>query len=137
MSDKIYSGKLPVLALRGLAVFPDQSVHFDVGRMRSVRALEAAMKEGQYIFLVPQKNILTDDPSPEELHAVGTVAQIKQVLDSQSEMIRVLVKGVCRGRITQILQTEPFMEAQIQSIPEPDFTDSPRIQALFRQARSL
>ena len=137
MSDKIYSGKLPVLALRGLAVFPDQSVHFDVGRMRSVRALEAAMKEGQYIFLVPQKNILTDDPSPEELHAVGTVAQIKQVLDSQSEMIRVLVKGVCRGRITQILQTEPFMEAQIQSIPEPDFTDSPRIQALCRQARSL
>ena len=61
--EKLYAGKLPILALRGLAVFPDQTVHFDVGRAKSVLALEAAMKEDQTLFLVPQKDLLVDDPT--------------------------------------------------------------------------
>lgn len=137
MSDKIYSGRLPVLALRGLAVFPDQSVHFDVGRARSVNALEQAMKEGQYIFLVPQKNIMIDDPRLEDLHPIGTVAKIKQILRPQGEMIRVLVSGICRGRITELYQSDPYMEANIQSVHETEIMDSPRNQALCRQAQSL
>ena len=132
-----YSGVLPVLALRGLAVFPDQSVHFDVGRDRSVSALEQAMKKDHYVFLVPQKDILIDDPRPEDLYPIGTVAKIKQILRPQGDGIRVLAQGICRGRITQMLQTEPFMEAQVQSVAEAESVDSPRNRALCRQAQTL
>ena len=62
MSDTIYAGKMPILALRGLTVFPDQTIHFDVGRPKSIRALEAAMKADQHILLIPQKDLLVDDP---------------------------------------------------------------------------
>ena len=96
--DKLYAGKLPILALRGLAVFPDQTVHFDVGRAKSVLALEAAMKEDQTLFLVPQKDLLVDDPKLKDLYAVGTVAKVKQVLRPQGENLRILVTGLCRSR---------------------------------------
>ncbi|MBQ7345628.1 MAG: endopeptidase La [Oscillospiraceae bacterium] len=137
MSEHIYSGKLPVIALRGLAVFPDQSVHFDVGRPKSAKALEQAMKETQYIFLVPQKDILTDDPDLEGLYPIGTVAKVKQILRPQSETVRVLVKGICRGRITQLHQVDPYLEADVQSVPESETIDSPRNHALCREATAL
>ena len=137
MSEQLYSGRLPVLALRGLAVFPDQSVHFDVGRVKSVKALEQAMKGDQFIFLVPQKDIINDDPRPEELYSIGTVAKVKQILKPQGELVRVLVTGICRGRITEVLQFEPYMEAVIQSVPETEVADSPRNHALCREANTV
>ena len=105
LSEKIYAGKMPILALRGLAVFPEQTVHFDVGRIKSVLALEAAMKQDQIIFLVPQKDLMADDPDYSDLYPIGTVAAVKQVLKSQGENLRVLVTGVSRGRITEITQS--------------------------------
>ena len=137
MSEQIISGKLPVLALRGLAVFPGQSVHFDVGRMKSVKALEQAMQDGQYIFLVPQKDILVDDPALEQLYSIGTVAKIKQILKPQGETLRVLINGICRGRIANLLRTEPYLEADVQAIPETEVADSPRNHALCREANNL
>jgi ATP-dependent Lon protease len=137
MSEQIISGKLPVLALRGLAVYPGQSVHFDVGRMKSVKALEQAMQDGQYIFLVPQKDILVDDPSLDQLYSIGTVAKVKQILKPQGETLRVLINGICRGRIADLLRTEPYLEADIQAIPETEVVDSPRNHALCREANSL
>ncbi len=132
-----YSGKLPVMALRGLAVFPDQSVHFDVGRMKSVKALEQAMKEDQYIFLAPQKDILAEDPGSEALYPIGTVAKVKQILKPQGETLRVLVSGVCRGRITELVRTEPYLEGIVQSVPEIETVDSPHDRALCREATAL
>lgn len=137
MSEQLYSGRLPVLALRGLAVFPDQSVHFDVGRVKSVKALEQAMKGDQYIFLAPQKDIVSDDPRPEELYSIGTVAKVKQILKPQGELVRVLVTGICRGRITEVVQFDPYMEAVIQSVPETEVADSPRNHALCREANTI
>ncbi len=137
MSKQIFSGKLPVMALRGLAVFPDQSIHFDVGRMKSIKALEQAMKGDQYIFLVPQKDILADNPGLSALYSIGTVAKVKQILKPHGEALRVLVSGVCRGRITELLSTEPYLEAQVQSVPETELTDSPRDRALCREATAL
>ena len=99
MTETIYAGKMPILALRGLAVFPDQTVHFDVGRIKSVHALDAAMKQDQTLFLIPQKDMLVDDPRLIDLYAVGTVAKVKQVLKTQGENLRVLVTGICRGGI--------------------------------------
>ena len=137
MSEQLISGKLPVLALRGLAIFPDQTVHFDVGRPKSIKALEEAMKQNQNIFLVPQRNIVDKDPSLDGLYTIGTVAKIKQVLHAQGENLRVLVTGICRGRIQELTQSEPYLAGQIQSVAETDVMDSTRTHALRREANNL
>ena len=99
MTETIYAGTMPILALRGLVVFPEQTVHFDVGRKKSVQALEAAMKADQMLLLIPQKDLSVDDPGLADLYAMGTVAKVKQVLKSQGENLRVLVTGIRRAKI--------------------------------------
>ena len=137
MTETLYAGKMPILALRGLAVFPDQTVHFDVGRPKSVKALEAAMKQDQTLLLIPQKDMMVDDPKLIDLYSVGTVAKVKQVLKTQGENLRVLVAGICRGKITEVSQTEPFMNGIIESIPVPESGDSLRSHAMRREAINL
>ena len=137
MTEQLVSGKLPVLALRGLAVFPDQTVHFDVGRKKSVLALDDAMKGGQTILLVPQKDLLENDPGLDGLYSVGVVAQVKQVLKSQGENLRVLVTGLCRARIKELTQNEPFLAGMVEAIPEIDAADSLRAHAMRREANAL
>ena len=122
--EKLYAGKLPILALRGLTVFPDQTVHFDVGRAKSILALEAAMKVDQTIFLVPQKDLLVDDPKLADLYPIGTVAKVKQVLKPQSENLRVLVTGICRGKVSELSQSEPYLFGTIEAVPEQQEEDS-------------
>ena len=135
--EKLYAGKLPILALRGLTVFPDQTVHFDVGRAKSVLALEAAMKADQTLFLVPQKDLLVDDPKLADLYPIGTVAKVKQVLKTQTENLRVLVTGICRGRITELSQSEPYLYGTIEAVAQQKEEDSIRAQALRREANAL
>ena len=137
MSEQMISGKFPVLALRGLTVFPDQTVHFDVGRTKSVQALEDAMKKDQTIFLVPQKDIVNNDPGPDDLYSIGVVAKIKQVLKTQNENLRVLVTGICRAQIKDLTQTEPYMAGYIRAVPETEVGDSTRAHALRREANGL
>ncbi len=137
MTETMYAGKMPILALRGLAVFPDQTVHFDVGRPKSVKALEAAMKQDQTLLLIPQKDMLVDDPKLIDLYSVGTVAKVKQVLKTQGENLRVLVTGICRGKITEMSQTEPYMNGIVEAVPVPDNGDSLRAHALRREAVNL
>ena len=127
--EMIYAGKMPILALRGLAVFPDQTIHFD--------ALEAAMKQDQTLFLIPQKDILVDDPKLIDLYSIGTVAKVKQVLKSQGDNLRVLVTGICRGKITEMQQSEPFLSGIIEAVPAPETGDSLRSHAMRREANSL
>lgn len=95
---------MPLLALRGLAVFPRQTVHFDVSREKSVKALEEAMKKDQTLILVPQKDIVDDDPGFEGLHTMGTVVKVKQMLRSQGDVMRVLVHGLYRARVECLTQ---------------------------------
>ena len=135
--EKLYAGKFPILALRGLTVFPEQTVHFDVGRAKSILALEEAMKKDQTLFLVPQKDLLVDDPRLSDLYAVGTVVKVKQVLKNQTENLRVLVTGICRGRITELSQSEPYLCGTIEAIAEQKETDTIRAQALRREANAL
>ena len=137
MSETMYAGKMPILALRGLAVFPDQTFHFDVGRPKSIRALEAAMKQNQTLLLIPQKDLLVDDPKLIDLYSIGTVAKVKQVLKTQGENLRVLVTGICRGRITELQQSEPFLSGIVEAVPTPDTGDSVRSHALRREANAL
>lgn len=137
MSEMIYAGKMPVLALRGLAVFPEQTVHFDVGRVKSALALEEAMKGDQMLLLVPQKDIVDEDPSYSGLFTIGTVVKVKQILKAQNDNIRVLVTGLRRAKITEMLQTNPYLSAMVESVPETQVADNLRARALRREANAL
>ena len=137
MSEMIYAGKMPVLALRGLAVFPEQTVHFDVGRVKSALALEEAMKGDQMLLLIPQKNIVEDDPGYSGLFTIGTVVKVKQILKAQNDNIRVLVTGLRRAKITEMLQTAPYLSAMVESVPETQVKDNLQSRALRREANAL
>ena len=137
MSETISSGKLPVLALRGLAVFPDQTIHFEVGRKKSVLALEEALKTEQNLLLIPQRDMTVDDPGLEDLYPIGTVAKVKQVLRAQGDVIRVLVTGICRARIQEMTHTEPYLEGLVVSVPETEAADNLRARALRREANTI
>ena len=137
MSVEMISGQMPILALRGLAVFPDQTVHFDIGRPKSIKALDTAMKGSQILFLVPQKDIVEDDPKAEGLYPVGTVVKVKQVLKNQGENLRVLVSGMCRARITELDRETDYLSGIVEAIAEQSSNDSARNQALCRDANML
>lgn len=139
MSDElIVSEQMPVLALRGLVVFPQQMLHFDVGREKSLKALDAAMRADQRVFLVTQKSIMDDDPTENQLYPVGTVAKIKQVLRMQDNLTRILVEGEYRARIERTLQMEPCIKARVESVPERAAARiTPRGEALMREAAML
>ena len=135
MSEIIVSGQLPVLALRGLVVFPKQTVHFDVARPKSIKALEAATERDQLIFLVPQKSIIDDDPGADQLYPMGCVAKVKQVLKNGGETQRVLVTGLYRARISEMNQNEPYMMARVEMVQEKSYTLSPKVRAFMRDAQ--
>lgn len=137
MNMNITVGTMPILALRGLAVFPDQTVHFEVGRVKSVLALEEAMKKDQTLMLIPQRDISKDDPALSDLYHIGTVAKIKQILRGQGETIRVLVTGICRARIQELTQSDPYLFGVVASIPETEVTETLRSRALRREANTL
>ena len=134
MTETYYAGKLPILALRGLTVFPEQTVHFDVGRTKSIRALDAAMKGDQHILLIPQKDILVDDPKLVDLCSVGVIAHVKQVLKTQGENLRILVTGLHRAKIAEVSQMDPYIAGYVESIPSQPVTDNARGVALRREA---
>ena len=137
MTETIYAGTMPILALRGLVVFPEQTVHFDVGRKKSVQALEAAMKQDQMLLLIPQKDLAVDDPGLADLYAMGTVAKVKQVLKTQGENLRVLVTGIRRAKIMEMQQTSPYLSGIVESVPEHPASNTTRSQALRREANMV
>ena len=137
MRERFFSGKMPVLALRGIAIFPDQTVHFDIGRVKSALALEAAMKGDQRLLLVPQKDIMVDDPGLRDLYSIGTVVKVKQILKSQNENIRVLVDGLYRARINELTQEMPYLAGNVESVALTSVQENLRSKALRREANAL
>lgn len=137
MSEVHLTDKMPVLALRGITVFPEQTLHFDIGRVKSALALESAMKADQTLLLVPQKNILDDDPGLADLFPVGTVVKVKQILKSQGDNIRVLVTGLYRAKITNLTQFEPYLKGTVEQMEEIHAADSLRARAMRRDANML
>ena len=105
---------LPLLPLRGVIVFPYTVLHLDVGRERSINAIEAAMVRDREIFLAMQKEAQTDDPGEEDIYATGTVAEIKQLLKLPGGTIRILVEGIRRGKIIRYLSYDPYMAVEVQ-----------------------
>ncbi len=137
MEMQYMSGNMPVLALRGLVVYPDQTIHFDVGRMKSVLALEAAMRKDQILMLVPQKDILVDDPGFKDLYHVGTVVTVKQILKSQGDTIRILVSGIHRAKLISLSQTEPYLSGEVEAVEKNSMHGGLNLVAMRREANNL
>ncbi len=128
-NDKIMS--MPLIPLRGLSVFPYMVLHFDVGREKSIKALEEAMIYDQKIFLTTQRDIDVDLPSTEDFYEIGTICKIKQMLKLPGDAIRVLVEGVSRGKVEAIIFEEPYFKARILKIEE-DISRDRETEALMR-----
>ena len=130
---------MPVLALRGLTVFPHMNLTFDVERPISIAALERAMEGEQDVFLVTQREISVELPEEKDLYQIGTISHIRQILRLSSGSARVMVEGLRRARLRRLWQSFPYLQANIEELPEEVVTStrSPRAEALLRQAWNL
>ncbi|WP_027399583.1 endopeptidase La [Anaerovorax odorimutans] len=124
---------MPMIPLRGLSIFPYMVLHFDIGREKSISALEKAMMLNQKIFLVSQIDAETDLPTSDDFYKVGTIAKIKQMLKLPGDSIRVLVEGIGRGEIEDIIFEVPYFKCAIKEIEEIQYEEIPtKILALMR-----
>lgn len=104
---------MPAVALRGLTILPGMIAHFDISRERSLRAVEEAMEQDQKIYLVTQRNVDSEDPTQEDLYQMGIVADIKQVVRLQNDVVRILVDGISRAALLGFTGNEKYLEAEI------------------------
>lgn len=132
MSKTTNQKSMPLIPLRGLSVFPHMVLHFDVGRQKSIKALEQAMLADQLIFLTTQKDIEVDLPTANDYHTIGTVSKIKQMLKLPGDAIRVLVEGVSRAEIIAINQESPYIEADIATFADDVLLDEKEAEAYMR-----
>jgi ATP-dependent Lon protease len=113
-SKKTYKKRiLPMLPLRGLTVFPHMILTFDVGREKSIKALDEAMMNNQLIFLTTQKDAKNDSPDVDDIYNVGTISRVKQLLRLPGNTIRVLVEGLNRAEVRKYVQTDPYFIAEV------------------------
>jgi ATP-dependent Lon protease len=122
---------LAVLPLRDIVVFPHMIVPLFVGREKSVRALEAVMKDDKQILLVAQKNAAQDDPSADDIYRVGTVSTILQLLKLPDGTVKVLVEGGRRARLAAFRETDAYFEAYVEELPDQE-ADAKELEALGR-----
>ncbi len=123
---------IPMLPLRGVLVFPYTVIHLDVGRKKSISAIEEAMMDTKEIFLATQKEAQTDEPEIEDIYTAGTVAEIKQILKMPGGTMRVLVEGLHRAKITRFISSEPYMQVEIEEFKEDNEPKTPELDALMR-----
>jgi len=117
-NDKPNVRELALIPLRGLAVFPYMVIHLDVGRERSINAIDAAMAGERELFLTMQKDAQTDEPNIDDLYQVGTVAEIKQLLKLPGGTIRVLVEGLRRAKIVNLNASDPYIKVEVEEYPD-------------------
>lgn len=139
---------MPAVALRGLTIFPQMIIHFDLSRQKSIIAVEQAMMQEQKLFVITQKDSSVEEPGKEELYSVGTIAVIKQVSKLPGGLVRVLVEGISRGRLMDLESIslnqpeDEFLQAQVLSVEEATFRDSREEmsieeEAMFRQIKDM
>ena len=129
---------LPMMALRGLTVFPGMMLTFEVERSMSIAALNMAMSDDQIIYLVPQKDIATDIPTPDDVYGVGTVCRIKQMMKQPgTKTIRVMAEGIERGRTLAVRTDTPCFVAEVEPMPDVQERKTARTEALVRHCCNL
>lgn len=130
--------KMPMLVLRGLVLFPEMVLHFDVGREKSLLALNQVMSASRQIFLVAQKDLRDDEPKADAIYKIGVVAQVKQIIKSQSGTWRVLVEGLYRAKMQEIVSETPYFEAIVTPFPlKPMRKKTAMCDALMRTVKDL
>lgn len=126
---------LPLIPLRGITVFPYMVMHFDVGREKSILALEDAMINNQEIFLVSQKDAKIEEPEEADIYEIGTICTIKQILKLPGDTVRVLVEGTNRGRINKYTEADPFFKGEVEILVDKECSDDKKCEALVRSVR--
>ena len=109
---------VPVLPLRGLVVFPKSLIHFDVGRIKSITAINKAMKKDQLIFLTTQRDAVENEPTIIDLYSTGVIAKIVQVLKQPENTTRIVIEGQCRAKIVTPVFDEKCLMAEVEAINE-------------------
>jgi ATP-dependent Lon protease len=129
---------IPVLALRGLVVFPGMSLQFDVGRPKSILALKNSMDQEQKIFLVAQKDLTVNDPGKDDLYSIGVIAKVRQVIRRSDEGIRVIVEGISRGKVISMSEDNTeYLSAEVAILPTKVTKKvTPRQEAQMRYVRT-
>lgn len=127
---------IPVLPLRGVTIFPEMVMHFDVGREKSLKAIEEAMKQNEMILAVSQRDADVDEPKREDLYEIGTLVEIKQTVKVGEDQLKVLVKGTARAKILT-LQDEIYMSADVEVIKDKLIEADKEEQALIRTIAEL
>ena len=120
---------LPLIPLRGISIFPNMIIHFDVGREKSKAAIEAAMDNQIEIFLSTQKDYEIEEPDFEDIFEIGTICRIKQIIKLPNNVIRVLVEGIDRGRLISINNKDEYIESEVERIEEPSNEEYEGIEA--------
>lgn len=126
---------MPLIPMRGMVVFPYMTLNFDAGRDVSVKALEAAAEENSMIFLSAQKNAEKENPALEDIHTIGTVAKIKQVMHMPGGVTRVVVGGIRRGAIRELVSSKPYFKAVIEEYDEFYTQSSPLEEAYMNRLK--
>ncbi|WP_101697851.1 endopeptidase La [Clostridium minihomine] len=128
---------LPVLALRGLVLFPGMILQFDAGRKKSILALHEAMEKDQTILLVAQKDLEDNNPDSEQIFQTGVVAKIKQILHHTEDGVRLLAEGMHRARIHQVISESPFLMVEASALQTTPYRSSHKTEALIRYTQNL
>ncbi len=130
--------KIPLLALRGLVVFPGMQIHFDVARTKSIKAVDAAMEQDQCLFLAAQKDSMIEDPEKGDIYSIGTVIKINQVLKLPNKTYRIVAKGIEKAQILDYLFTEPWFECSILPLEgTSEIFDANEIEAYSRTVKEM
>ncbi|MDA3730203.1 endopeptidase La [Niameybacter massiliensis] len=128
--------QMPLIPLRGLTVFPNMIIHFDVGRDKSVKAIEAAMLHDEELLLVTQKDTKLEEPEHEDLYEIGTIVKVKQIVKLKPPVLKVLVEGIKRAKLLEVTSKE-YMEGYIEEIEEEELEVTLETEALMRTVGEL
>ncbi|MCI8500614.1 MAG: endopeptidase La, partial [Oscillospiraceae bacterium] len=129
---------LPALAMRGIVMFPGTVMHFDVGRTKSIKALNAAIGGDKTIFLVAQNDLSMDDPGENDLYQIGVVVKVKQLLKTQENTVRILAEGLYRARVVRYTSFEGYIECEVKRMPYRSARRSPdEMEAVVRTIKSI
>ena len=126
--------RIPAIALRGMTIIPEMVAHFDISREKSIKAVEAAMNDNQRIFLVTQKDAEIDNPKIDALYEIGVVAEIKQVMKLQNNIVRVIAEGKVRAKLTAFDECDEFLLAQVEEIEELEEHLPPAVMSAMKKS---
>lgn len=133
MSEKLMA--LPLIPLRGISIFPNMIIHFDVGREKSKAAIEAAMENQTDIFLATQKDYEIEEPEIGDIYNIGTICKVKQIIKLPNDVIRVLVEGLDRGEIKELDSSEGYLKVSVERIEEPSNEEYENIEAYINSLK--